>query len=83
VRSADESASLGGVEHDGRGLAVADAPEPDERWLPGGADVRAVQVCVEDERRPELRGERGQRTPRSGALLERAQNMGSRSRDAR
>ena len=34
---ADEPACLGAVEHDGRGLAVPEGAEPDERGLSGGA----------------------------------------------
>jgi hypothetical protein len=57
---ADEPACLGGVEHDGRGLAVPEGAEPDARGLSGDAYVRAVLVCVEDEGGAELRGERGE-----------------------
>ena len=69
---ADEPACLGAVEHDGRGLAVLEGAEPDECGLCGGAHVRAVLVGVDDERRAELRGERGEGAARLRALLERA-----------
>jgi hypothetical protein len=42
----DEPARLGAGEHDGRGLAVPERAEPDERGLSGGAHVRAVPVGV-------------------------------------
>jgi hypothetical protein len=68
---ADEAVRLGAVEHY-RGLPVFVGAEPDERRLPGGTDVRAVQVRVEDERRPEFRRERGEAAARLRAFLERA-----------
>ena len=46
--------------------------EPDERRLCGGADVWAVLVGVDDERRAEVRGERSEGAARLHALLERA-----------
>ena len=69
---ADEPACLGAVEHDGRGLAVLEGPEPDECGLCAGTQVRAVLVGVDDERRAELRDERGEGAARLRALLERA-----------
>jgi hypothetical protein len=72
---ADETACLGAVEHDGRRLSVPERAEPDERWLSGGAYVRAVLVRVDDERRAEFRDERGEGTARLCALLERARVM--------
>ncbi len=69
---ADEPACLGAVEHDGRGLAVLEGPEPEECGLCGGAHVRAVLVGVDDERWAELRGERGEGAARLRAVLERA-----------
>ena len=69
---ADEPACLGAVEHDGRGRAVPEGAEPDERGLSGGAYVRAMLVGVDDERRAELRGERGEGAARLRASLERA-----------
>ena len=69
---ADEPACLGAVEHDGRGLAVLEGPEPDECGLCAGTEVRAVLVGVDDERRAELGGERGEGAARLRALLERA-----------
>ena len=68
----DEPAHLGAVEHHGRRLAVPEGAEPDERGLCGGAHLSAVLVREEDERRPELRGERGERAARLSAVLERA-----------
>jgi hypothetical protein len=53
-------------------LAVPEGAEPDERGQPGGAYVRAVLVSVDNERRAELRGERGEGAARLRALLERA-----------
>ena len=67
---ADELACLTAVEHDRRGLAVLEGAEPDERGRSGGAHVRAVLVRVEDERRAELRGERGEGAACLRALLE-------------
>ena len=72
AKRADESAGLGAVEHNGRGRAVPKGAQPDERGLSGGAYVRAVLVGVDDERRAELRGERGEGAARLRALLERA-----------
>jgi len=69
---ADEPACLSAVEHDGRGLAVPEGAEPNERGLSRDAYVRAVLVRVEDERRAELRGKRGEGAPRMRALFERA-----------
>jgi len=69
---ADESAGLGAVEHDGRGLAVPVGAEADERGLSGDAYVRAMLMGVEDEGGAELRGERGEGAARLCALLERA-----------
>jgi hypothetical protein len=69
---ADEPTCLGAVEHHGRGLAVPEGAKPDERGLPGGAHLRAMLVSVDDERRAELRDERGEGTARLRALLERA-----------
>jgi hypothetical protein len=69
---ADQPACLGAVEHDGRSLAVPEGAEPDERGPSGGTHVRAVVVGVDDERRAEFRGERGEGAARLRALLERA-----------
>jgi hypothetical protein len=69
---ADESACLDAVEHDRRGLTVPEGAEANERGGSGRADVRAVLVGVEDERRTELRGERGKEASRLRALLESA-----------
>jgi hypothetical protein len=67
---ADEPACLGAVEHDGRGLAVPEGAEPNERKLSGSAYLRAVLVRVDDERGAELGGERGEGAARLCALLE-------------
>jgi hypothetical protein len=69
---ADEPAGVGAVEHHGRGVAVLEGAEPDERGGSGDAYVRAVLVGVDDERRAELGGERGERAARLRTLLERA-----------
>jgi transposase InsO family protein len=69
---ADEPACLGAVEHDRRGLAVLEGAEPDERGLSGDSYLRAVLVRVDDQRRTELRHERGEGAARLRALLERA-----------
>ena len=69
---ADESARVGAVQHDGRGLAVAERAEADERGRSGAADVGAMLMGVEDEGGAELRGERGEGAARLCALLERA-----------
>jgi hypothetical protein len=69
---ADERARLGAVEHDGRGLAVLEGAEPDERGLSGSAYLGPVLVRVEHEGGAELRGERGDRAARLRASLERA-----------
>jgi hypothetical protein len=67
---ADEPASLGAVKHNRRGHAVLEGAEPDERGLSGAAYVWAVLVGVEDERRAERRGERGERASRLRTLFE-------------
>jgi hypothetical protein len=69
---ADEPTWLGAVEHDGRGLAVPVGAEPDESGRSGGAYMRAVLACVDDERRAQFRGERGEGPPRLRAVLQRA-----------
>jgi hypothetical protein len=71
-RSVRTSRQVSALEHNGRRLAVPAGAEPNERGLLGDAHVRAVLVGVEHERRAELRGERGERASRLGALLERA-----------
>jgi hypothetical protein len=72
AQRADETACLGAVEHYGRGPAVPEGAEPNERGLFGGDYVRAVLVGVEDEGGAELRGERCEGAARLPALLERA-----------
>lgn len=67
----DEPACLVAVEHHGRGLAVPEGAEPDERRLAGGAHVRAVLVAVDDERRAEFRSERREKAASPRASLER------------
>jgi hypothetical protein len=59
------------VEHDGRRLTVPEGAEPDKCGLSDGAHVRAVLVGIDDERRPELRGESGEGAACLRALLER------------
>jgi hypothetical protein len=78
---ADEPACLGAVDHDGRGVAVPEGAEPNERGLSGDAYVRTVLVGVEDERRAELRGERGEGASRLRALLERARVVAEKKVD--
>jgi hypothetical protein len=69
---ADKPASLGAVKHDGRQVTVAEGAKPDKGGLSDGAHVRAVLVGIDDERRPELRGERSEGAVCLRALLKRA-----------
>jgi hypothetical protein len=69
---ADEPARVGAVRHDRRRVAVLERAESDQRGRPGRADVRAVLVGIQDERRLELRGEGREGASCVGALLERA-----------
>ncbi len=68
----DEPPRLCAVEDDGRGLAVLEGAEPDERWLSGGAHVRAVLVGIDNERRAELCRDCGEGPARVRALLQRS-----------
>src|SRR5262249_35602952 len=75
AEGAAEPACLGAVEHDRQGLFVLEGAEPEQRGRSGGAYVRAVLVGVDDERRAELRGERGEGASCLRALLERARGV--------
>src|SRR5262245_30130406 len=72
AQRADEPARLGAVEHYRQGLAVLEGAEPEQRGHSSGTYPRAVLVGVDDERRAELRSERGEGASCLRPLLERA-----------
>src|SRR5262245_58955997 len=69
---ADQPTCFGAVEHHRRGLPVFVGAEPEERWRSSRVYVRPVMVGVDDERRAECGGERGEGASCLRALFERA-----------